>query len=104
MVRTCRLCMRGEGSTGRMALERLGAFVDEIHRVRGVAREELREKFLAAAKTVVQKHFGDRSKIETTWNEEGGVIELRQVLTVVTIVREPFRELPLSLAQKVVGD
>src|SRR5689334_3603296 len=92
--------MAGEGSIGSM---RLSPFVDEIHRVRGVARDDVREAFLAAARKVVEKHFGGHPRIEMSWNEDGGVVELRQVLTATRSVISPFRNLPLAALRTLPG-
>jgi len=72
------------------------AFIEKIEAEGRADATALREEFLAAGRKVAKDVLGDQPRIETTWNDENGTIEFRQVLVAVETVREPYRELPLA--------
>src|SRR5436190_24390123 len=59
---------------------------------------------LAAGRKVAKDVLGDQPRIETTWNDENGTIEFRQVLVTVEQVRQPYRELAVAKLRALGGD
>ena len=75
---------------------RLGAFVARIHEQNGVPVETVRDELLAATRKAAADVLGPQPRIEAVWNDEQGLVELKQVLTAVERVTQPYRELAVA--------
>ena len=80
------------------------AFIEKIQREGGDDPAALREEFLLAGRKVAKEVLGDQPRIETTWNDENGAIEFRQVLVAVEAVQHPYRELAVGALRALGGD
>jgi N utilization substance protein A len=74
----------------------LSMILDQVGRDKGIDKQILIEAMEAAILTAAKRTFGSNRDLETRYNEETGVIDLYQYMTVVDVVEHPDREVTLD--------
>ncbi|MBN2801912.1 MAG: transcription termination/antitermination protein NusA [Deltaproteobacteria bacterium] len=78
----------------------LGMILEQVGRDKGIDKKILIEAVEAAILTAAKRSFGSGRDLETRFNDETGVVDLYQYMTVVEVVEQPEREVTLKDVQK----
>ncbi len=80
----------------------LNHVIEQVSRDKGIDREILVETLEAAILTAAKRTFGAQREIEAQYDEDKGLVELFQIITVVDDedVESPYREIGVSLAME----
>lgn len=78
----------------------LNMILDQVGRDKGINKEVLVEAIEAAILTAAKRSFGTNRDLEARFNDETGVVDLYQYMTVVEVVENPDREVEQDAAQK----
>jgi len=74
--------------------------LDQVSRDKGIDKEVLVEAVEAAILTAAKRTFGTSRELEAHYNEETGIVDLFQYMTVVEDVEHPEREVALGIVKK----
>ncbi|MDF1563555.1 MAG: transcription termination factor NusA [Deltaproteobacteria bacterium] len=78
----------------------MNLILDQVAKEKGVERGVLVETLEQAIETAALKTFGLERAIEAQYNEEKGVVEVFQALTVVAEVTDPINQITIEEAQE----
>ncbi|MBN2343958.1 MAG: transcription termination/antitermination protein NusA [Deltaproteobacteria bacterium] len=78
----------------------LNMILDQVGRDKGINKEVLVEAIEAAILTAAKRSFGTNRDLEARFNDETGVVDLYQYMTVVDVVENPDREVAQDAAKK----
>ncbi|MDD5308402.1 MAG: transcription termination factor NusA [Deltaproteobacteria bacterium] len=78
----------------------LNMILEQVSRDKGIDKAVLVEAVEAAILTAAKRTFGQDRELEARYNEETGVVDLFQYMTVVEDVVEPDRELTAAAVKK----
>ncbi|MBW2276170.1 MAG: transcription termination/antitermination protein NusA [Deltaproteobacteria bacterium] len=78
----------------------LNMILDQVSRDKGIDKEVLVEAVEAAILTAAKRTFGTSRELEAHYNEETGIVDLFQYMTVVEEVEHPEREVPIGMVKK----
>jgi N utilization substance protein A len=74
--------------------------LDQVSRDKGIDKDVLVEAVEAAILTAAKRTFGTSRELEAHYNEETGIVDLFQYMTVVEEVEYPEREVLLDIVKK----
>jgi N utilization substance protein A len=80
----------------------LNEVIEQVGRDRGIDRAVLIETLEAALKTAAKRVFGEARDIEAQFNEDSGDIELFLIIVVADHVENPYREITVEDARRVI--
>ena len=78
----------------------LNMILDQVGRDKGIDKTVLIEAIEAAILTAAKRSFGTNRDLEARFNDETGVVDLYQYMTVVDVVENPDREVAVDAAKK----
>ncbi|MFO8073723.1 MAG: transcription termination factor NusA [Polyangia bacterium] len=78
----------------------LNMILDQVSRDKGIEKDVLVEAIEAAILTAAKRTFGQGRELEAHYNDETGIVDLYQYMTVVEEVEHPEREMTLEAAKK----
>ncbi|MBN2528372.1 MAG: transcription termination/antitermination protein NusA [Deltaproteobacteria bacterium] len=78
----------------------LNMILDQVGRDKGIDKTVLVEAIEAAILTAAKRSFGANRDLEARFNDETGVVDLYQYMTVVDVVENPDREVAVEAAEK----
>ncbi|MBN2717163.1 MAG: transcription termination/antitermination protein NusA [Deltaproteobacteria bacterium] len=78
----------------------LNMILDQVGRDKGIDKTVLIEAIEAAILTAAKRSFGTNRDLEARFNDETGVVDLYQYMTVVDLVENPDREVAVDAARK----
>jgi transcription termination/antitermination protein NusA len=78
----------------------LNMILDQVGRDKGIDKTVLIEAIEAAILTAAKRSFGTNRDLEARFNDETGVVDLYQYMTVVDVVENPDREVAVAAAKK----
>lgn len=79
----------------------LNMILDQVGRDKGIDKTVLIEAIEAAILTAAKRSFGTNRDLEARFNDETGIVDLYQYMTVVDVVENPDREVEMDAAKKV---
>jgi N utilization substance protein A len=74
--------------------------LDQVSRDKGIDKDVLVEAVEAAILTAAKRTFGTSRELEAHYNEETGIVDLFQYMTVVEEVEHPEREVAFDIVKK----
>src|SRR5690606_11995049 len=77
----------------------LNLVIDQVAKDKGIDRKVIVDLLEQAILTAAKKTFGQERQLEAHYNEEKGVVEVFQVLTVVEEITDPLNQLTVADAR-----